>query len=222
VNPEPIQDLATSHPVLSTADRFSGRVWDVVTDVVQLDDGEQVVRDVVRHPSAVAVLGLDDNGQVLVVQQYRHPVRARLWELPAGLLDVAGEDPLAAARRELWEETHHEAGQWAVLVDYLSSPGFSDEALRIYLARQVRPATGPQHDRHGEERDMVVAWVGLDELCQAVLAGRLHNPTMTVGVLAAVAARSGDWDSLRPADAPWPLGPRALRPPPPTAASDHR
>jgi ADP-ribose pyrophosphatase len=204
-------DLLGSHPVRSSVLDFSGRVWDVVTDTVLLPSGEEVRRDVVRHPSAVAVVALDEQDRLLVVHQYRHAVGATLWELPAGLLDVAGEDPQLAARRELWEETHHEAGQWSVLADFFTSPGFCDEALRIYLVRDVRPATGEQHERHGEERDMPVAWYPLEVLRDRILAGELHNPVLLVGVLAALASRGGGWESLRPADAPWPLGPRHLR-----------
>jgi 8-oxo-dGDP phosphatase len=205
-SPDPA-DVPGGQRVVETERRMHGRVWDVVTDTVELPSGERVVRDVVLHPSAVAVLALDDDDRVLVVHQYRHPVRATLWELPAGLLDVAGEQPWETARRELWEETNHEADDWAVLVDFLSSPGFCDEAVRIYLARGVRAATGDRHARHGEERDMPVAWVPLDTLCAGVLAGRLHNPTMAVGVLAAHAARGDGWSTVRPFDTPWELGP---------------
>ena len=102
--------------------KVDGQVWDVVTETVELPGGERVVRDLVLHPSAVAVLALDDHERVLAVHQYRHAVRATLWELPAGLLDVEGESPLATARRELWEETHHEADEWSVLVDFLPRP----------------------------------------------------------------------------------------------------
>ena len=208
---EPLADVPGPHPVVSSALRMRGRVWDVVTDVVRLPSGEEVTRDVVRHPSAVAVLAVDDADRVLVVHQYRHPVEATLWEVPAGLLDVAGEDPLVAARRELWEETHHEAASWSVLVDFCTSPGMCDEALRIYLARGVRRSDGDQHARHGEERDMPVEWVALDDLRDAVLDGRLHNPSLVVAVLAACAARADGWAGLRPADAPWRIGPRQLR-----------
>jgi 8-oxo-dGDP phosphatase len=207
---EPPTDRSDSQPVLSSQVRFTGRVWDIVTDIVELPGGERVVRDILLHPSAVAVLALDDRDRVLAVNQYRHAAKARLWELPAGLLDVTGERPLDAARRELWEETHHHAADWAVLVDYLSSPGFADEALRVYLARGVVPADGAAHPRHGEERDMSVAWFPLDELVDGILAGQLHNPTMTVGVLAAAAARAGGWRALRAADADWQLGPRSF------------
>lgn len=206
-----IRDLPGGYPVSNSVLGFQGRVWDVVTDTVMLPGGEQVVRDVVLHPSAVAVLALDADDRVLLVHQYRHPARATLWELPAGLLDVAGEDPLAAASRELWEETHHEAGRWHVLVDFMSSPGFCDEAIRIYLATDVRLSDRTEHARHGEERDMPVAWTALDEVTGAVLDGALHNPTLVVGVLAAALARGRGWVTLRPPDAPWALGPRALR-----------
>ena len=207
---EPV-DAAGPHPVTSTVLDFHGQVWDVVTETVTLPSGEQVRRDMVRHPSAVAVLALDHAERVLVVHQYRHPVGATLWELPAGLLDIAGEDVHAAARRELWEETHHEGTQWSVLVDFLSSPGFCDEALRIYLLRDAQRAAGEPHPRHGEERDMPVDWVPLDLLRDQILAGHLHNPVLLVGVLAACAARADGWRSLRPPQAPWPLGPRQLR-----------
>jgi 8-oxo-dGDP phosphatase len=206
--------------VIGSDVRFRGRVWDVCTDEVELSADERVIRDVVRHPSAVAVLALDADDRVLIVRQYRHPVRSVLWELPAGLLDIAAEPPLEAARRELWEETHHEADTWSVLVDFFASPGMCNEAVRIYLATDVRPASGDRFARHGEERDMQVAWVPLESLRDAVLAGHLHNPTLVTGTLATVATRaappsasgrvwgSAPGESLRPADAPWPFGPR--------------
>ncbi len=204
-------DVLGSHPVSETVLDFTGQVWDVVTDTVTLPSGEAVRRDIVRHPSAVAVLALDDRDRVLCVHQYRHPVGATLWELPAGLLDIAGEDLHVAAARELWEETHHEGREWSVLADFFTSPGFCDEALRIYLVRDVRSSLGDQHERHGEERDMPVEWISLDVLRDAILAGELHNPVLLVGVLAACASRADSWRSLRPADSPWPLGPHRLR-----------
>ena len=208
-----IADRFGRHPVEARTEDFRGRVWDVATESVRLPSGELVVRDIVEHPSAVAVLALDDAGRVLVVHQYRHAASATLWELPAGLLDVAGEDPMLAASRELWEETHHVADDWAVLVDFMSSPGFCDEAIRVYLARGVRSAQGAAHDRHGEERDMPVEWVDLDEVVTGILHGDLHNPTLVVGALAAAAARASDWTTLREPHASWSLGPRSLRAP---------
>ena len=185
---------------------------ELVTESVRLPSGELVVRDIVEHPSAVAVVALDDHDRILLVHQYRHAAAATLWELPAGLLDMAGEDPLVAAGRELWEETHNVAEDWFVLADFLSSPGFCDEAIRVYLAREVRRAEGDQHLRHGEERDMPVVWVDLDEVVGAVLRGDLHNPTLVVGALAATAARGTGWTTLRDSRSAWSLGPRSMRP----------
>jgi ADP-ribose pyrophosphatase len=180
------------------------RVINVRSDVVVLPDGGTATRDVVVHPGAVGIIALDDSDRVLLVQQYRHTVRQLLWEPPAGLLDEPGEDPLTAARRELFEEAHHHAERWDVLVDAFTSPGMTDEAVRIYLARDVRAADGPRYDATDEERDMPVQWVPLDAAVSAVLGGRLHNPMAVMGLLAAAHARDADFTGLRPANAPWP------------------
>lgn len=182
----------------------SGMVWDVRRDDVQLGDGQQVTREVLVHTGAVGVLALDDDDRVLLVRQYRHPVGHYLWEPPAGLLDEPGEHPLDAARRELWEETGYRAQRWHVLVDFFTSPGGSTEAVRCYLAQGLSLPEGDRHEGHGEERDMPTAWLPLDEAVSGVLAGRLHNPTLVAGVLAAAAFRSRGWQGLRDARAPWP------------------
>jgi 8-oxo-dGDP phosphatase len=182
-----------------------GLVWDVRRDEVELGDGQVVTRDVIAHTGAVGVIVLDDHFRVLLLRQYRHPVRSYLWEPPAGLLDVVGEDPLLTARRELREEADLTADDWHVLVDFYNSPGGSEEAFRCYLARGLHEV--PHHERHDrehEERGMVPMWVALDEARDLVLAGRLHNPTTVAGVLAAAAGRDAGWATLRPADAPWP------------------
>lgn len=203
-----LADAIGSRPVRSSQVRFEGRVWDVVTDRVDLGAAGDVVRDYVRHPGAVGVLALDEQGRVPLVHQYRHPVGMTLWELPAGLLDVDGEPPLDAARRELAEEADLRAGRWHTLIDWLLSPGGTSEAFRCYLARGLSPVLEAElHSRQGEEQGMELRWVDLDEACTGVLAGRLHNPSLVVGVLAACAARDAGWTTLRPADAPWPEHP---------------
>jgi len=212
VSPSPsageLADEPASQPVRSSVSVFrSGRVIEVRSDVVEMADGSTAVRDVVVHPGAVGIIALDDDGRVLLVQQYRHPVRRRLWEPPAGLLDVAGEAPLAAARRELFEEAHVTAGRWDVLLDAFTTPGMADEAVRVYLAREIAPATGPKHEGRYEEADMPVRWAPLDEAVAAVMAGRLHNPMAVMGLLATVHARASGFAGLRPADAPWPARP---------------
>lgn len=203
-------DSAERWPVESIRTVFSGGIVDVRRDVVRAASGDTFTRDVVVHPGAVAVVAIDERDRVVVVHQYRHPVGRRLWEIPAGLLDVAGEDPAAAAARELAEETNVAARDWRVLADPFTSPGMCTEAIRVYLARGLSVPDGPAYVGADEEADMPVSRIPLDELVDGVLAGRLHNPSLVSGVLAAWTARSrGGWDSLRPADAPWPVWPVA-------------
>ncbi|WP_432519472.1 NUDIX domain-containing protein [Kineococcus sp. SYSU DK006] len=207
VSGEELADTPVQRSLVSTEVVFTGHVWDVVREQVQLPDGGTVVRDVQRHPGAVTILALDDDENVLFVRQYRHPVRRELWELPAGLLDVDGEPPLQAAQRELAEEADLVAGDWAVVVDWFNSPGGSSEGNRIYLARGLSAVPADQrHAREDEEKDLVPVRVPLEQAVQAVLAGRLANPGSVIGVLALQAAKAGGWSSLRPADTPWPSG----------------
>jgi 8-oxo-dGDP phosphatase len=210
----PLQDEFAIRAVTRHETVFSGMVWDVVRDTVDLGEGGVVRREYIEHTGAVGVLALDDDDRVLFIRQYRHPVRMELWELPAGLLDIDGEQPLEAARRELAEEADLRADRWDVLIDWFNSPGGMTEALRLYLARGVSAV--PEADRHvreAEELGMPVRWVPLEQARQDVLAGRLHNPGTVVGVLAACAARDQGWSTLRPADVAWPEHP-ALRPHP--------
>jgi ADP-ribose pyrophosphatase len=201
----PLSDQPLRYPVLDSRLQFaSGHVIDVRSDVVRMPSGDTADRDVVVHPGAVGIIALDGSDRVLFVQQYRHAVGHLCWEPPAGLLDAAGEDPLEAARRELFEEAHVVAERWDVLLDAFTSPGMTDEAVRIYLARDVRPATGERHQGEHEEVDMPTRWVALDEAVTAILAGQLHNPMGAMGVLATAAARRERYRDLRPADAPWP------------------
>ena len=159
-------------------------------------------RDVVEHPGAVGVVALDEQGRVLLVNQYRHPVRRRLDELPAGLLDKPDEPAVEAAKRELAEEAGVAAETWHVLIDALNSPGMTDEAIRVFLARDVREV---DLDRQGhEEADMPAEWVPLEEAVQRVLAGELENAMAVQGLLAADRAVRTGFAGLRPPDAPWP------------------
>jgi 8-oxo-dGDP phosphatase len=207
-----IRDLAEEWPVLSSRTPFEGRVTAVRSDELRMPDGTVLRRDYQVHPGSVAVLALDTDLRVLLVRQYRHPVRQRLWEIPAGLLDVPGENPLRAVQRELYEEAHCKAGDWRVLVDFYNSPGGSDEALRLFLARDLSAVEGERHEAEGEETEIEVAWAPLDELVRLVLAGELHNPALAVGALAAEAAlRGSGLDALRPAEAPWPARPFGAR-----------
>ncbi len=201
-----IADQPTPHKVAASEVVWSGRIVDMVEDRVVVVEGEEpVVRQYTRHPGAVAVVVIRGEAgaeEILLERQYRHPVQASLWEIPAGLLDIPGEDPRVAAQRELAEEADMVADRWDVLVDYFTSPGGSTEALRVFLAREVRDSDA-HFEREDEEATMEYAWVRLDDALTMVLDGRLHNPSAVIGILAAHAARGRGWAGLRPADAPW-------------------
>ena len=201
-----LADRPTRWPAREVA-RLDGRVASFVTEQVAAPGGETLTRDWLRHPGAVTVIALDDHDRIAVVAQYRHPAGLTLIEPPAGLLDCAGESAWAAARRELAEEAELEAADWRVLVDVCTSPGISQESIRVFLARDLRPATRPAgFVLEGEEAVMSVGWADLAETVEAVLAGRLQSPTLVAGALALWAARAdggAGLAGLRPPDAPW-------------------
>ncbi|GAA3025236.1 NUDIX domain-containing protein [Streptomyces glomeratus] len=203
-----IKDTAEEWEIRASETPFAGKKTSVRAEDVVMPNGAVVRRDYQVHPGSVAVVALDDQDRVLVIRQYRHPVRQRLWEVPAGLLDIQGENPLHAAQRELYEEAHVKAEDWRVLTDVYTTPGGSDEAVRIFLARDLSAADGQRFEVEDEEADMELARVPLDDLVRGVLAGDLHNTCLVVGVLSLLAARStGGLDTLRPAEAPWPARP---------------
>jgi 8-oxo-dGDP phosphatase len=201
-----IVDDPLSWPVEESTTLAEGPLGSFVRDRVRAPDGKVLTRDYLRHPGAVGVIALDDHGRVALVRQYRHAVRHRLVEPPAGLLDVDGEDYLSAVQRELSEEAGVSAAVWHVLVDLFTTPGIINESLRVYLARGLSSVAAPEGFlREGEEAHMDIVWADLDDLVVAVLDGRVHNPTLVSGVLAAWTARQRDgYASLRPGDAPWP------------------
>lgn len=207
--PPQVSDMPSPRRLLSSSTVYEGRIWDVVSDAFQLsEDTGTLVRDYIDHPGAVAVLPMNDDGEVLLLRQYRHPVGMDLWEIPAGLLDIEGEDFVVGAARELAEEADVTAATWNVLADFFNSPGSSSEAIRIYLARGLREL--PEAERHvrtEEEAEIELRWVPLSDAVAAVLEGRLHNPSAVVGILAAAAAQADGFKNLRPADAPWPAHP---------------
>jgi ADP-ribose pyrophosphatase len=201
-----VRDAPERWEVVGSTTGFTGRVVGVRVDQVLMPNGadsEVAEREVVAHPGAVGVLALDADDRVLLIRQYRHPVGHLLWEAPAGLRDVVGEPLHATAQRELREEAGYRAERWHVLVDSFTSPGMSDERMRIFLARDLTEASAPDGFRRiHEEADMPIAWVPLDEAVAKVLSGDIHNPTAAMGILAAHAARARGFRGLRPPDAP--------------------
>lgn len=201
-----IEDRHTPHTVTESTTAWSGRIVDMVEDHVVVVEGEEpVVRQYTRHPGAVAVVamrGEEGAEEILLLRQYRHPVNASLWEIPAGLLDIPGEDSRVAAERELAEEADLKAARWDVLVDFFTSPGGSTEPLRVFLARDLE-TTETSFEREDEEATMEYVWVSLSDALDWVLAGRLHNPSTVIGILSAHAARGRGWEGLREPGAPW-------------------
>jgi 8-oxo-dGTP pyrophosphatase MutT (NUDIX family) len=193
--------------VVSTEVVAEGRIFDLRRDVVDLGDQGEVTREYLDHPGAVVIVALreiDGVDHVVLIRQYRYPVRAEEWELPAGILDVAGEAPALSAARELAEEVELRAERWDVVIDFFASPGSTSEALRVFLARDVATVTDSTFQRAGEEAGITGLWVPLDDAYAAVLTGRIQNPGAIIGLMATWGARQREWSTLRPADTPWP------------------
>ena len=192
------------YEVIASRRVFDGRVAAMRSDQVSMPGGVSSQRDVVELPGAVGIVALDENDRVLLVRQYRHPVRRRLWEIPAGLLDSPRESATDAAERELFEEGHVRAAEWFTLADTLTSPGTSDETVRIFLARDIVQV--PESARHvgvHEEVEMETTWVSLDSAVDRCLSGDLENGITIAGLLAAQLGLARGLAGLRAATAPW-------------------
>lgn len=194
------------YEVVGSETVFKGRVLTVRVDDVRMSDGSVAKREVVAHPGAVGVVALDGDGKIVLVNQYRPAIGARLDELPAGLLDVPGESALDCAKRELAEEAGLAADEWNVLLDLHTSPGMTNEAVRIFLARGLSEVAGDFQAEH-EELDLQVTREPLAEAVRRALAGGVTNAIAVAGILAAVHGRATGWRDLRPADARWPARP---------------
>ncbi|BFM25592.1 NUDIX hydrolase [Microbacterium sp. che218] len=178
-----LRDEKVDLEIVSTDLVYQGAVWDVRSDTVRYGDSE-MTRQYVEHPGAAAVVAIDDEERVVLIQQYRHPIKERDWEIPAGLLDVAGEPPMETAKRELTEEADLAADRWQHLVSMHTTPGGNDEVVHLFLARGLR-AVETDFEREHEESDMRLERVPLAEVIDGVLAGRLRNGILATGALAA-------------------------------------
>lgn len=193
--PEPLADEPADFAVARREVVGEGRFFSLVRESISYN-GTEIAREFIEHPGAVAVVALDSEDQVLLVQQYRHPLRSREWELPAGVLDVPNEPRLLAAQRELAEETGMAAAEWHVLIDLATSPGGSNEVVTVFLARGLVEVTS-DFVREGEEADIAVRWVPIDDVAEAASVGRVRNGILIAGVFTALAARTSGWRTLR-------------------------
>lgn len=200
----PIRDNDRSVNIQEHQTVFHGAIWDIQRDTFTIEPTDApMTREYIQHPGAVAVVALDEQQRVGMINQYRHPVRQDCWEIPAGLLDVAGESLVAAAQRELAEEADVFADEWSVLVDHYPSGGSSSEAIRIFLAEGLRRVPKSQlHTREAEESYLIMRWVPIDELLDAVMAGDIRNTNAVAGILAAHLVVRGE-RTARPVDAPF-------------------
>jgi ADP-ribose pyrophosphatase len=197
--------VSHDYVVRSREERFATNIFRIVTDEVVMPAGRPVRRDYMVHIGAVGVVAIDDAGRVVLVCQYRHALGRAIWELPAGLMDVDGEPLHVAAARELAEEADLRAERWDLLADVHTSPGVSNELIRIFLARAITPVPDTErHTRHHEEADMTVRLFDLDDAVAMALRGEITNAACLVGLLAAVRARDCGWSTLRPVDTPLP------------------
>lgn len=157
-----------------------GRVVDLGIETVQRPDGRTLELEVVRHPGGAAVVALDARRNVCLVRQYRHAAGGWLWELPAGKIEP-DEPPLATARRELAEEAGLRARHWRALGSVLSTPGFCDEVIHLYLARGLTTVATD----HQEDELMEVHWLSYPEALRQALDGRLRDAKTIIGLLRA-------------------------------------
>ena len=198
-----LHDVDEQWEVVGDSSYLRGVLVTLRTDQVQMPDGELAKRDVIEHPGAVAIVALDRDDRVLLIRHYRHPAEHLLWEIPAGLRDVAGEEPRATAERELLEEAGYRARDWQELADFFTSPGILTERVQVFLARGLtfvpeseRGGHAPQH----EEAHLLVRWVPLHQAVRLFLAGDLHNGVTAVGILSAYAVQQGGFAALREED----------------------
>jgi 8-oxo-dGDP phosphatase len=208
-----LRDSPAEYPITTSGLLLSTPVFNVAEERFNFGkSGDELTRVFVTHPGAVAVVAVDAEDRVLLINQYRHPVRMDLWEVPAGLLDVPGEPMLTSAQRELAEEADLTAANWHVLVDFYTTPGAQNEAIRVYLAEGLSQVPeAERHSRQAEEAELSFAWVELADAVDAILGGRLHNPSAIVGILALHAVRQGS-GRLRAAEAVWEHHPRGVAP----------
>jgi len=189
IAPSDLADMPESWPVASTSSVYSKPFLSVRTDEI-VDEGGSYDRVIVEAKGAVGVIALDDEDRILFIQQYRHPVGARLLELPAGTRDVEGEPPVFAAQRELAEEGDVRAEHWEELFSVVVTPGYSTETGTLFRATGLYPVPQAERtEREAEEAAITQWWMPIDDALQAIYDGRITQALAIIGVLAEQARR---------------------------------
>lgn len=177
----PTKSKTKKAQVLSSREVYRGPVFWITTDQVIEPSGVQARRDIVRHTGSVVVMPVDDSAsepRVLLLRQYRHAAQQYLWELCAGRIDE-GENELVAAKRELREETGFSARRWKRIFRYYASPGFVDETMAVYVARELQAgAAEPEEDEVIESK-----FVPLGEAVRMIESGKIRDGKTIAGLL---------------------------------------
>lgn len=176
------KDQPVAQNIVSSEVVFEGMIWNVKSESFDFA-GQKLTREFVEHPGAVAVVAVNEANQVLMIRQYRHPVREFLWEIPAGLLDVEGESELLAAERELLEETGFRADSIEPLIDFYTTPGGNSEKIRVFHATKLEFVGRPDF-QDGEERELIIEWIDFDKALASVLSSEIKSPSAAVGIMA--------------------------------------
>lgn len=184
-----LRDTPEEWPVLASEDLHRDDwVMALRRDTITTPDGSAEFRRLVlEHPGSAVVLAVDTEGRALCLWQYRHPVARRLLELPAGLIDHPGEDPLDVAKRELREEAAYAASDWSLLATAYSSPGLSAELIHYYLAEGLSPVDRGDFVLEHEEAHLETVWVPVEDLVAGALAGDLTDGPLLIAAMAYLA-----------------------------------
>ena len=183
-----MNDEQLRETVLTKEQVFDGRIMNVQKWTVRLPDGNEAGREIVLHKGASAVVPVDSEGNTYLVRQYRTPIDEVLTEIPAGKLDYIGEDFLAAAKRELREETGFTAEKWTLLTKMVTTPGFTNELIAIYMAEGLSKGETDMDD----DEFIELQKLPLDKAVQMVKSGELKDSKTIAGLLLASLARTGE------------------------------